>query len=268
MLLGQLYYFDKKLSTISEALSLGQFQDIELLGVQIDPSQFEGQETSSAARTYRDAFSAGYVSVLRQNQLTFAEMFWSYLTSPVIPTSTVFQPRSEFQSELVQWLQSGASLHNVSHLVKMGQLTSEEEDFALYYGLRALSVLTVASSQATMLSAQTSSQESAELSSTPQILVLTDTATAPLFVNINCTFVHISDSVEHNVQHTLDALNTSPEVKLVLIVSQSQSVQETLTQLQKKTDPSVFVTTLSFGNDASSGYFDDLVRKTLGVKLV
>jgi len=269
MLLGQLYYFDKKLESVSQSLQAAEYDSIELMGVSsVDTEVFNGQDLATISRTFRDIFSGSYLQVLQENKLTFAAKFWGYLTSPITPTSTVLAPKSEFQGELLQWLQEGASLQNVSHLIKSGQLTSDEEDFALYYGLHALSVLSVSKQSAQHNINVDDAQETVELNQKSQILIVTDRAMAPLFTNINCIFTEITDSAEQNVKNTQQILLKNPEVSLILVVSDNSSVAETVELLQKKVDPNIFVTTLSFSTDSASGYFDDLVRKTLGVKLV
>jgi len=270
MLLGQLYYYDKCLAKIPSLIAENQFEEIEILGLEFDIDEVFGLEKKEAARMLRDKFSISFLQILKENKLSFAHSFWGFLTSPTQTANTQLSPQTEYQTELVTWLEKGSVLDDLKSIIKSGQLATSEDGFAIYYGIHVLQTLTLADPNLSEIkSINKQESELNEVEEKPQILVITDHHLAPLFTNINCVFQDINQSVEQNLHHAKQVLQKETQISLVLIVSLTPAATTTYQALQHRLGNKVFVTSLDFSsqNDKNS-YFDEIVKKTLGVRLV
>jgi len=147
-------------------------------------------------------------------------------------------------------------------------LTTDLEDFALFYGIKVLAIL-----NQDILNTQLGSTEwqlpettttPGSLSTKPNILVLTSEIYAPLFINLNCDYLPISEDLPELLKAVTQIITNNPEIKLILINSDNEKIE---TYLHKHLTSNVLITTIEFTKFAQNAFFDSLVRKTLGVRL-
>lgn len=273
MILGQLYYYQKKVEEFSDKLSAGLVSDIEIFSLpQVDSATFAGMGSHEIARTLKDMFSSFYLKALKENKLSFAVDFWGWLTSPLVDSKVALLPRTDYQRELVEWMKKGSSFDDFDALLLDGSLTTEEEDYACFYGLSVLRALTLfepSAAESLLEEASISKiKESVKCSDKPQILVFCDNYVAPLFKNLNCEFAFISHDHEVNLKVAEEKIASNPSLSLVLLVG--KDVAESLTLLQRKLSNELLVSALNLNEetgDVKDTFFDRLVKETLGVRL-
>lgn len=272
MLMGELFYYDKFLDRIEFPLSVENLDQVKIFLVDpLDPQEFLESQSSEIAITVRDRFSERFLEVLTSLQLTFAQKFWNLLTSPQVSQDFDLNSGSEFQSELIKWMQDGFNLENLPEILSQGRLTSSEQDFALYYGLRVLYVLTEQPKKID-LEIFDFKESSAQALSNPtpdsEVLVICKQYLAPLFVNLNIQFSPITDDPAHALENVKRILKEFPKIKLI-IIEETDNWEVVKKYLQKNLGNSVLVTSLVLEQNQhqTGGYFDALVKKTLGIRL-
>lgn len=267
MLLGQLYYFNKVLDSVQWPLTPSSVSSLELCGLPRQTAEdYQGLSSADLARKLRDRFAAAYDLVLEQEALTFASAFWGLLTSPVVDKSELPEPRTEFQSQLSTWQQNEFAISLLPGLLPAGYLSTQEEDFALYYGLRVLFILSEATN-VTIHKRKVQTPELkqvAEVADKPEILVLTKDYLAPLFINLNCRYVPLCETIKETWQRIQVILEQETGIKLILIDSEDLALAQ---YLEKHLPGHVLVSLVSFQSYTQGAFFDQIVRQTLGVKL-
>lgn len=270
MLLGQLYYYNKLLNSLSFPLTKEQLLHLELAGTpKLELNSLYHLSLNDLIRKLKDLFSYRYGQLLQQESLAFATQFWNNLVSATIPTEkTKLQPKTAFQQTLLSWQEKQFTLELIPELLKEGELTIDLEDFALFYGIKVLAIL-----NQDILNTQLGSTEwqlpettttPGSLSTKPNILVLTSEVYAPLFINLNCEYLPISEDLPELLKAVTQTITNNPEIKLILINSDNESIE---TYLHKYLTSDVLITTIEFTKFAQDAFFDRLVRKTLGVRL-
>lgn len=266
MFLGQLYFYDAQLADIDTPVTLDQLEGVEFVGLTpIRKEDYKGIGRHNWLTMIRDQFVDQYGLILQENQLSFAPWMWQRLTSPSESSEGIVSPKSAFQSELLEWMLKGARLEDVKHILVTGSLSDNQDDFALYYGLRVLYIFaehTPELSEYEPVEAEIDRLD-VELSLTPQILVLGSQYLAPLFVNIQCEFQTPAITQEDILQQIQRVIQQNASIELVLI---ENAEKETLTYLKKRLPESVLVSPLNL-EMGQENFFDFIVKKTLGVRL-
>ncbi len=273
MIIGQLYYYNKKLDEAVQKIDRGEFDGIELLG--LDEGGVADLDESVSANEYlyslREKFNKNYTEILRDEGFVFASNFWSNLTTPLKETDKDdVEPKSDFHNELYNWFLEGAFFEDIEDLLNSGFLTDSSEDYALFYGLKVMYVLNKSredlSEEDSNFDYQADSLNADNLSETPEIAVVTKSFLAPLFSNLNCKIV--SPKEERELVREIKSLEESNKsLKLVLLVDNLEEGLESA--IRKSVSSSILVASIDIDKegDQSSGFFDDLVKKTLGVRL-
>ena len=270
MLLGQLLFFEKELGKLPFNVSLKNILEIEIASLNrefLNSLQNEVDQ-SSALNKLKNHFIVSYKELLVQNSLKMAVVMWDAITDHRISLEKPNYKHTLFQGQVYDWIEAGSSIHDLhTDILKSGKLSSDEQDFALYYGIHFLD---------TLLRVQESITDVADLDIvTPvksvfndefieniELLVVGPNEFQPLFTNINIGFI---DSAEPKVNQKIDEFRSlNPTLKLILI---DESLDIPLIHDKKELDSELLVSTIDFNSQASSGFFDNLVKKTLGIKL-
>jgi hypothetical protein len=277
MILGQLYYYHKVLDQFSFPVNLENIEKLEILGLsKVLKKNYEDLNEIEISRKIRDEFSANFPQILKENKLNFALNFWLELTSPIKNESdTKIKPNSDFQQKLLEWNLQGGKIEDIEELIRYANLLNQEEDLAIFYGIKVLYLLTKTSQNNLELKLNTSktSKEVENLSWQPEILVITKNFFSPLFININCQFL-LEKEEENNKDLTKkieQVLNKPNNIKLILLVTLDPKKEEKIDWLQKYLAKEILVTSIELEkNNVSSDqtFFDKIVKKTLGVRLV
>lgn len=267
MLLGQLYHFNKVLDDIKLPLTPESISSVELAGLPRQNSEdFQGMSSDDIARNLRDQFSRNYEKLLEGESLSFAYPYWKLLVSPLVETAETLDADSDFQSQLISWQQNEFDLSQISDVLAAGRLALNDEDFAIYYGIRVLSVLSdleESHKHSTDINVP-EVKPAAEVSERAEILVLTREYLSPLFVNLNCKYLPILAEPKETLKSIEYVLAEESEIKLILIDAQDEKLVQ---YLQKNLPQNLLITSVQFENFAKDDFFDQIVRKTLGVKL-
>lgn len=267
MLLGQLYYFNKVLDSIKFPLVPEIVPQIELSGLAKQSTEnYKGMSSFYIARKIRDLFSKSYALVLDQESLGFASAYWNLLVSPLAKESQTPEPKTEFQSQLIAWQLAEFTISHLPSLLANGRLSVDNEDFAIFYGLRVLSVFS--GIQDTFSQKKDISipefKSVGEVVEKPEILVLTQDYLSPLFINLNCRYLALPDNAKIALQETQIILSQETTIKLVLVDSEDQIL---INYLQKHLPTNLLISSVQFRNYSQGAFFDQIVRRTLGVKL-
>ncbi len=268
MFLGQLYYYNKILNSIKPPLTLEQLAVLDLASMpKLNVSDFEGLSIDDVCRKIKDQFSKNYENLLKQESLNFAFGFWQNLTSSVHTQQIALQPKTDFQSQLIKWQQNDFDINQINQIIREGQLVLAAEDFAIFYGIRVLALLSNLYLEDPFKGGFDLPDEpktTTKLSDKPNILVLTSEYFSPLFVNLGCRTCLISDNNKAILKDVLQILSEEEEIRLILIDSKESEIEN---YLQKHLPNNLLISTVKFTDFSQDAFFDQIVRKTLGVKL-
>ncbi len=269
MLLGQLYVYDKNLDLIEYPISPKNLQNIDILGLDRRKiGDIPHEESKSLTTKIKNQFISNYLEILKENHYSFAVKFWSDLTSFKKIKQTKLVAQTEFQEKLLEFTK--LDKYTIQELIKEAEINHSEEDFAILYGIKALFKLSDFANSKSVnnltLDFKKSEASADNLIHSPEIVVVTDAEYEPLFVNINCLFIDSSDTLSNITNKVENILNQHSTVKLVL----AKKSQNLVTHLQKNlTNPnSSLITSLELGETGEGGYFDKVVKDTLGIRLV
>lgn len=270
MFLGQLYYYEKELDKVAISSPAASLLDIEIAGVdQAFISNIKTlSDTSQMLIELKERFIRGYELVLKENSLEHSLDFWKYITSPVFKQE-VARPTTEFQQVIADWLIQGASVGFLKNeILVAGKLINDEQDFALFYGLHVLQKINGFLSGADEHIVQIESKKvipelTQELAENPEIIVVASSAIEPLLININCLFVRNSDPVQVLKTNISKLLQDFESIKLILVDN-----QDLLEALSNQKFEGILISQINFVDNQSDNFFDDLVKKTLGIRLV
>ena len=253
MLLGQLYYYDKEL----DRLQSGQdnLAQVELLGV-----PFQARSSLPKDQVI-DLFIQGIWQIFEEQRYRFNTKFWAYLKS-VRGTEELPAQRSEFQVTVVEWVESDYAYEQFQEVLRVGSLTVDEEDFALYYALRALHKL-VGFENLVSGGVELSEEAQPEILEATPILVVTEPRFFPLYKNLGIEYVSLVWPVEQLVKRIHEEV-THRRYEMVLVDTQDEEV---LAQLRKKFKGEVLVSGFSMQPSEGEDFFAKIVKDTLGVRL-
>ena len=271
MLIGELYYYDKMLDQVQFPLTPENADQVEVFGVpKINPTEAEGLSAIEIGTIFRDRFSTAFEEVLREQKLGFTSKFWSLLTSPYSQKDLKLATTSKFQESVSEWASNGFKVSDLPEILKLGRFSSSPEDFALYYGLKVLYLLTSAN-QTNIKSEKVehqASEEVQEVSNDQEILVLTTRFIAPLFTNLNCAYLPLTQDPKIALDKIREEIYQNSHIKLIIVEGSENT--ELVKHLQRNLPPTILITNLELENnnsDTSQTYFDLLVKKTLGIRI-
>lgn len=269
MLLGQLYYFDKVLEGIEKPLTLQAIDKIDIAGIGvIESGRYTTFTTDDWCSDLRDKFILGFQNVLADNQFVFGSLLWSAISSSKISTEELPEPVTDFESEITAWLSNGCPQSELGGILKSGKLATIETDFALYYGLHVLDILsnqsleTVYNLDLNVPAVKIDTDQ--VLNSEADICVFASNYLRPLFVNLNCYFHPKLESNADILEKIQKVLKTNPNVKMILIENLDTAFQRLLS---KKLPHGLIISSIDLDKKDTESYFDRIVKKTLGVRL-
>jgi hypothetical protein len=270
MLLGQLLYFEKELGKLTINTTLQNLLDIEVASLDREflISLQSEVDQSFILNQLKNHFIVNYKELLIQNELNKAVVVWNAITDHKITLEKGSYNPTLFQTQIHDWIQGGSSIHDLhTDILQSGKLSTDEQDFALYYGIHFLDTLLRVQQhdpETTDSPIVESSRPSFDddFSEDIELLVVGPNEFLPLFTNINIGFI---DSTTLNLGEKIDKFRLgNPAVKLILI---DESLDTSTVQFKKETDSDLLISTIDFNSQPSVGFFDNLVKKTLGIKL-
>lgn len=271
MLIGQLFYFEKELSKLGTHAGVEDFLNIEIATISKNELiSLKGDSSSMEfSSKLKELFIQNYLNLLTQNQLYSALNFWKLLTS-ALKVDLSISTNSDFQRELLDWIDDGCELSDLKHRVLgIGSRTSNEQDFALYYGLHVLYKIYLVSSssdtETSQLNLSVESQTTAiEFNNLPEILIIASTSIKPFVENLDCIFIDNSSLKDDIANQVSVNLSEFESIKLLIIDSQDLDL---LHKIKKVNTKNVLVTQLNFSSSQEDNFFDVLVKQTLGINL-
>ena len=147
-------------------------------------------------------------------------------------------------------------------MLRAGELVVEEEDFALYYALRALHKLVGFEN---LVSGKTELTEEAQpeiMEATP-ILVVTEPRFFPLYKNLGIEYMHLIWPLDTLAKRVSEEVRDR-RYQMVLVDTQDEEV---LAVLSKKLRGEALVSGFSMEPAETEGFFEKIVKDTLGVRL-
>jgi hypothetical protein len=265
MLLGQLYYFEKKLDAVPALIASGGVAQIELAGLEFDDIKIlEKYEPKDIHTKLLVLFTQKYTQLLSENGLTDALETWKLITNPFKEESHSHN-RFPLYERVDQWLNSDSE--EISDVISDTGIANEENSFAILYGLQVLNILSNKQPK-NKQNAQTLNENHKHISPdlVPKIIVVCNPVLSPLFTNLNCVFIDSGLKNQDILGSIQDMVDQEPTISLILIDSPHR--EELSKLIVKKIGNTVLVAPLDLNISESEGYFDNLVKKTLGVRLV
>lgn len=253
MILGQLYYYEKQIESLNPDFS--NLKQVDILGV--SPSQME----TLSKEEITDIFIKEMYGIFDREGHVFNQKFWNYLKS-VYKDAQLPTPNNTFQETVVSWLDHDNDYSYFQEILQEGVLTTNERDFSLYYALKVLNKLL----QFENLSSYSTSEilsGKGEIKDQPPILCITNSKFFPLYKNYDIIYKEFVDDYDVLVVLIKEVLEQH-QLELILIDTQNE---ELVAQLKKKFKLDSVVSSFSMTDVGSSGFFDILVKDTLGVRL-
>lgn len=259
MLLGQLYFYDKELGKLQD--NLQNFSNIEVLG--IDTKSFKRADIDLLRSDIINDFIPAIESIFKQENYKFNTIFWAYLKS-VYRGSEKPVAATDFQISVIDWVDNDYSSESFQSILDSGLLLTDEADFALYYALKFLHKIIDFDNFAQIVEQYFDREKGANLSSEPQILVVTTPAYYPLYKNINVEFLFSDTDKQILLEQVKEVIKKKP-ISLMLLDSEDLDLLE---YMQRKLKQELVVSTFSMKGGGDIGFFDKIVKDTLGVRLV
>lgn len=266
MLLGQLYYFEKKLSDIQAALMSGNLTQLEIAGIEAkDLSELTVFRGGDLKLKLVSLFSGKYTELLAENNLQNALKTWKLIVSPYKSTSV---PLSNFHLyyTVSNWL-NNTPQENLGSLVEEIGIVFDEEEFAILYGLKVLE--TLADKEVQTNHTNTLGTDTASFVVTGQevqMLVICSAILSPFFVQLGCEYIDSGLAEDKILQLAMSAISQKDSINMVLIDSKNDV--ELISKMRKKVDSRIIIAPFQPNIKQDQGYFDSLVKQTLGVRLV
>ena len=271
MLLGQLYYYNGKINEIPLELNEQNLNKVELLGLPpLNSFNYRGLSSYDIFQKIKGEFADGFANELKQNGLYSVLGVWSYINSPFVNKESSGQT-SSYQSRVIDWVANGSNLNNLDEIIKDGLIDAQsEEDFAIYYGLKIIKLFTkklvIPKFSLDLQFDKNKFDDTISVSQKPSILVVTNELEAPLFANLNCDYVLISESESDNLTNVQSKLDQSNGISLVLVACRHSSGMVKL--LEKKLITQALITNIDLSiTQKEDNFFDTIARKTLGYRL-
>lgn len=279
MLLGQLYAYSASINKIPSQIKPEQLNSLEILGLDAvdlsklaDISKTSDLSGQSLNFELKALFIDKYQQVLDQANLQLASATWKFLTSPKSNIhvdsdswAAYGESTNPYVQEVYKWSDGNFPNSDWLELLNDGLLSTNENSYAIYYGLAILHKLSTNTNTATtsVNLYLPASNKSHSLNPTP-IIVVCPSLYSPLFVNLGCKFVppqnqeNLLLSLENELKNNLNILT-------VLMVGQDILAEKFI----KKSLPQLNIISLEWNLEVSKnkGFFDDLAMQSLGVKL-
>ena len=254
MLLGQLYHYEKELDKLQA--NRENLAQVELLGI------VQEQQAALTTDQIVDLFIQEIEHIFAAQKQRFNLRFWRYLKS--VKANTVLpEATTEFQRQLLVWIESGYDYTQFQESLQLGSLSVDEGDFSLYYALKALDKML----DFTHLHIEPALEEEptplVEIQESTPILVVTKQRFFPLYKNLGIEYTTLDWPEEALIPHILEEVRDR-HYEVVLLDGASTEI---VSLLQKKLKGQALVSRFSLEGDISGGYFDQIVKDTLGVRL-
>lgn len=259
-MLGQLYFWEKKIDQLNKPWTVSELLDLGLPG-------FEGLELSDMpseaqeqARVITTAFINGYQTFLSDSDARKAAVAWKYLTSPY----TVQEggaSEGEFWSNVYSWIVDRKK-ETLDTILADGLLSANESIYGFAFGLKVIHYFTEYSEldqaeQSDRLLYQSLRDQS-------EILYYGSVSIDILFTNLNAQKVVLTDDYAFDATLIRSTLDAYPSISLVLV--DAQDADDRVQFLQKKLPSGVLISSVQLQNQ-QVGFFDRLTRETLGIRL-
>ena len=191
---------------------------------------------------------------------------WKLVTSPY--KSKLTSPYDfPIYDDVNKWL-NGLSQQTLHSFIEEIGIVVNEEEFAVLYGLKVLEVLMEEDAwSVNKLSLDNHIVSSvAVMSQEIQMLVICRDILSPFFVQLGCD--HIDSSLEDGeiVRLAISAISQKKSISLILVDSKNNI--DLIPTLRKKIDSNIVVAPFEPNIQDDQGYFDTLVKQTLGIRLV
>lgn len=267
MFLGQLYYYDAKLNQLPLAIEQNRLDLIDLCGVNMSDASLVGLNSHELSRKLKDLFSKNYIHVLEENNLFAIAAMWKSITSAHKQTQS-FRPRTEYQISILDWAVDGYPIDKIMALVKEGQLVQDEDDLALYYGIKVLFELTTLSLEGIYQPSQLSHEDIINdvADHEPTMIVVTNQRKSPLYQSVSCTTILPQQDTNQMIANLKNTLSNLLSIQIILLDYQ---LDDSEFLLIAKAFPDILVShfDIELLDSQSTGYFKTLAKKTLGIRL-
>lgn len=267
MSLGQLYYFEKEVSSLSKPITPDSIIGLSLPGNIMTHQIQESQNKYEAVIHIKDEFISVYKQYLSDNNYKNELCVWNYATSA---STNPFQSNahiSSYAQEIIRCVDEGFDYISWNNLLKQGSLLTDSGDFSLYYGLHVLYALYQASHnierRETLSDYPSSYPEALENSTSNSALVVCQNRFKPLFASVGCIVYDQELSETNLIKNVIDCIESNGSIQIILIQNTS------LFHLVKK-HTSIYkipVVPIHLDQNNQDGFFDLIVKQTLGVKL-
>jgi hypothetical protein len=264
MLLGQLYYFEKKLESVRFMVESNSLEGIEIIGVEKHfLKSLKGLTHKEIYTKILVNFSQAYTKILKAEEMQIALEIWKLITSPY--KSPYKSNKSRIFYTVNHWLDGNENM-TISELLNEIGITHEDDEFAIVYGLSVIKVLLGGNKTKSKLQMENTQGKNINPDIEPKIIIVCDLAVSPFLTNLNCVFIDITLNQQGIVSSIMESISRYENISLILI---EESRWEVISyQIKKYTDHQILIAPLNLRDDQNIGYFDNLVKKTLGVRLV
>jgi hypothetical protein len=264
MLLGQLYYFEKKLESVKFQVENENIEKVEIIGIEVNTlKSLKGLPPSEIYSKLLVAFTQKYSEILLEEEMVMALETWNLIVNPYKSTHESF--KFPIFNKVNSWIDGNPGVTIDQLLVDIG-ISQEDEEFSIIYGLKVLKVLLgnddIRSNSG--YEGNNSKQINPDIES--KIVVVCRLAVSPLVTNLNCFFVDSQLSDLQIIEEINSTLNKYPNISLILI--EEDKFEYLRVVIKKRLENQLLIAPLDLQIEENSGYFDNLVKKTLGVRLV
>jgi hypothetical protein len=265
MILGQLFYYEKKLEEVADLLAQKNYSQIEILGLdESDLKDLEKFTGSGQNKQLLTRFTAKYGSLLKEENLFQASYVWDLISDPFLKNSSSLLTTPGLQT-IENWLSNSGS-GNYQELFDEVGIVTEIDDVAVVYGLKVIDLLLNSSQNKSKNAFANLNEKQINLDEKSKIVVICTPNISPLFTHLNCTFIDIGLTDSEVVTQLKTVYTNNPEIDLVLIDSPKLSELKKL--INKHIIHDFLIAPIDLDVQSSSGFFDQLVKDTLGVRLV
>jgi vacuolar-type H+-ATPase subunit F/Vma7 len=264
MLLGQLYYFEKKLDSVRVLVDGDAVDKVEIIGLESeDLKLLKGFPSSEIYTRLLTIFTQKYSSILETEELFSALAVWNLIVSPY--KSTQDFKRFPIFSKVSQWMDGdrGAS---IDELLDDIEISHEDDEFAIIYGLKVLKTLLGYDNLDAGAKVDNFDVKKINPDADPKILVVCSLVLSPFITYLNCIFVDSQLPQTQLIDEIVDNMTRFTAISLILI--EENKMESISNQLKKRLEVTPLIAPLNLDLDEKTGYFDNLVKKTLGVRLV
>jgi hypothetical protein len=263
-MIGQIYFWRKKIEELHQPWSIAELIDTELPGINTLSLQELETSTFNQAQLVKSAFLKAFLELLDAQTLRFASQYWRALSSPYVAE---FEAKSGFWEQVQSWFISNNE-QQLADIIHTGWLSLHEEETMFAFGLQVLSVFSPSTTEIigewNRVHTAKQSIPSSQLSSEPEILYYGSHIVSPLFINMNMAFRSSSSVPEQDIQAICNTVQANPGIRLILV--DIPEAKDRIKQLEKKLPRDILISTIHLESH-QLGFFDELTKQTLGVRL-